>query len=206
MRDCACVALLALARNRSMKRCRCARSASCFAWSRLAAGSFLRGGFRRRCIRRYKAQLARAQMQDGFDRIVEKLAVVADDHCGVGIFLQPGLQPQRAFQVEIIGRLVQQQQVGFREQRGGERHAHAPAAGEIRHRTMQIGTGEAKTASRISAARAGARSASRFRSAADRFPRALRARRFRVPRGASRAGCRRPEAYPRRLTGVAGCS
>ena len=31
MRDCACAALLALARKRSTKLCRCARSASCLA-------------------------------------------------------------------------------------------------------------------------------------------------------------------------------
>ena len=43
-------------------------------------------------------------------------------------------QPQRRFQVEVVGRLVEQQQVGVGEQRGGQRDAHAPAAGELLHR------------------------------------------------------------------------
>ncbi len=48
-----------------------------------------------------------------------------------GEFRQPVLQPQRRFEVEMVGRLVEQQQVGLREQRGGQRHAHPPAAGEF---------------------------------------------------------------------------
>ena len=31
----------------------------------------------------------------------------------------------------MVGRLVEQQQVGIAEQRAGQRHAHAPAAGEF---------------------------------------------------------------------------
>ena len=67
-------------------------------------------------------------------RIVQQLAVVADDQRGVRVFLQPRFEPERAFQVEIVGRLVQQQQVGLGEQRRRQRHAHPPAAGELRHR------------------------------------------------------------------------
>ena len=37
-----------------------------------------------------------------------------------------------AFEVEIVGRLVEQQKVGRCEQDRGQRHAHAPAAGELR--------------------------------------------------------------------------
>ncbi len=49
------------------------------------------------------------------------------------------LQPQRAFEVEVVGRLVEQQQIGLGEQRGGERDAHAPAAGEFRAGPCLIG-------------------------------------------------------------------
>ncbi len=85
-------------------------------------------------------------MQDVVDRVVEQLAVVADHQGGARIALQPRLQPQRAFQVEIVGRLVQQQQVGLGEQGGGQRHAHTPAAGELRHRPAQVGVGETQAA------------------------------------------------------------
>ena len=36
----------------------------------------------------------------------------------------------------MVGRLVEQQQVGLGEQHGGERHAHAPAAGEAGERPL----------------------------------------------------------------------
>ena len=45
----------------------------------------------------------------------------------------------------MVGRLVQQQQVGCGEQGGGERHAHAPAAGEAVHRPGLGGCVEAQT-------------------------------------------------------------
>ena len=70
-----------------------------------------------------------------------------------GIFLQPRLEPERAFEVEIVGRLVEQQQVGLGEQGRGQRHAHAPAAGELRHRPGQVGVGEAEAAQDFGGAR-----------------------------------------------------
>ena len=66
------------------------------------------------------------------------------------------LQPERAFEIEIVGRLVEQQQVGLGEQRGGERHAHAPAAGEFRARRAAGRRSEKPRPERIEAARAGA--------------------------------------------------
>ena len=56
---------------------------------------------------------------------------MGDQQDGVGVALQEALQPERRLEVEMVGRLVQQQQVGLGEEHGGERHAHAPAAGEI---------------------------------------------------------------------------
>ena len=45
-----------------------------------------------------------------------------------GIVAQIALEPQRAFEIEVVGRLVEQQQLGLEEQHGRERDAHAPAA------------------------------------------------------------------------------
>ena len=56
---------------------------------------------------------------------------MADDQHGAAIALEEVLQPQHAFQVEIVGRLVQQQQIGGGEQDRRQRHAHAPAAGKF---------------------------------------------------------------------------
>ncbi len=91
-----------------------------------------------------EVELAVLQMQDVVDGVVEQLPVVADHHGGVRVLLQPRLEPQGPFQVEVVGGLVEQQKVGRREQRRGQRHAHPPAAGELGHRSRQIGVGEAE--------------------------------------------------------------
>ena len=85
--------------------------------------------------------------------LFKQLAVVADDQRGLGIFLQPRLEPQRAFEIEVIGRLVEQEQIGLGEQSRGQRHAHAPAAGEFRHRPLEIGVGESEPAQDFGGAR-----------------------------------------------------
>jgi hypothetical protein len=90
-------------------------------------------------------QLAVRQVQDVGADLVQHLAVVADDQRGRRILLQPRLQPQRAFQIEVVGRFVQQQHVRLGEQRRRKRHAHAPAAREMRHRPVQVLLTEAET-------------------------------------------------------------
>ena len=69
-------------------------------------------------------------MDDRIDRPVKQVAVVADQQDGVRIFADIGFQPKRAFKVEIVGGLVEQQKVGLGKQYGGQRNTHAPAAGE----------------------------------------------------------------------------
>ena len=76
-------------------------------------------------------QLAPLQMQDEFAGGIQKVAVMADDQHGAAIAQEKILQPQHAFQVEIVGGLVQQQQVGCGEEDRRQRHAHAPAAGKF---------------------------------------------------------------------------
>ena len=85
------------------------------------------------------------EVQRPVDRIVEQVAVVADHHDGVRIGRDLPLQPQRAFEIEEVGRLVEQQQVGLRKQRGRKRDAHAPAAGEFGAGTRLIARGESKS-------------------------------------------------------------
>ena len=73
-----------------------------------------------------------------------------------GYLAQPRLQPQGAFEVEIVGRLVEQQQVRLGEQGRGHRHPHPPAAGELRHRPGEVGGGEAEAAEDFGGAGRGA--------------------------------------------------
>ena len=83
-----------------------------------------------------KRQLAALEVEDVVDDVVEEVALVADEQNGGGIGLQEVLQPQHRLQVEVVGGLVEQQQVGLREQQAGECHAHPPAAGEAVERTV----------------------------------------------------------------------
>ncbi len=54
-----------------------------------------------------------------------------DEHQGVRIIVQIFFQPVARFQVEMVGGLVEQQQVGFLQQQLGQRQPHLPAAGEF---------------------------------------------------------------------------
>ncbi len=91
-------------------------------------------------------QLAAIEMQDLVDRGVEQVAIMADHDHGARIVRQMILEPQRAFEIEIVGRLVQQQQIGRREQRRGECDPHAPAAGKFRTGSGLIGGGKSEAA------------------------------------------------------------
>ena len=63
-------------------------------------------------------------------RAVQKAAVVADDEHRMRILREIAFQPERAFEIEIVGRLVEQQQVGL-----GEQHRRpAPPASASRRR------------------------------------------------------------------------
>ena len=56
------------------------------------------------------------------------------DRCGVGT--QEVFQPQHGFQIEVVARFVEQQQVRLGKQQRGESDAHAPAAGKAFQRAV----------------------------------------------------------------------
>jgi len=67
-------------------------------------------------------------MHDVPDGAVEELSVVGDDDDRIGIFGEVLFQPDGALKVEVVGRLVQKQEVGFGEEDRGQGHAHPPTA------------------------------------------------------------------------------
>ena len=91
-----------------------------------------------------QGQPSPVEMQDMVGDVVEQVAVMADDEDRGRLALQVVGQPQHAFEVEIVGRLVEQQNVGRGEQHRRERDAHAPAAGELRQGTILRGFVEAE--------------------------------------------------------------
>ena len=74
------------------------------------------------------------EMQDMIDRLVQNVAVVADDDQRFAVTHQEIFKPDKRLEIQMVGGFVQQQHVRLAEQNGGQRHARAPAAGEGRNR------------------------------------------------------------------------
>jgi hypothetical protein len=63
--------------------------------------------------------------------VVQEVTIVADHYQRVAKTPEMLGEPELGLKVEMVGRLVEQQQVGIAEQGTGQRHAHAPAAGKL---------------------------------------------------------------------------
>src|SRR5262245_66396564 len=70
---------------------------------------------------------------------IEKPAIVADDDGAAGEILQRLFQRAQRIDVEIVGRLVEQKNVGSRFEHIGEMHAVALAAGELPDLLLLVG-------------------------------------------------------------------
>ncbi len=107
----------------------------------LAGGEDQRLGalrFEARIVARIAPELARVDMHDGIDHAIEKIAVVRYDDQGPAVAFQPVFEPDDRVEVEVVGRLIEQQQVGPAHQRLREVEPHAPAAREARHRQVEL--------------------------------------------------------------------
>jgi len=82
-------------------------------------------------------------LDDPGDDAVHEVAVVAGHQQGaVEVACQPFLEPDDRLEVEVVGRLVEQQDVGVDRQDPGQGDPHLPAAGEVLHRPVEILRGE----------------------------------------------------------------
>src|SRR5690606_33470609 len=76
-------------------------------------------------------EVAAVDLGDPLGDVVEEVAVVGDGDDGALVLLEVLLEPEHALGVEVVGGLVQQQQVGLLQQQLAQRHATALAAGEV---------------------------------------------------------------------------
>ncbi len=76
---------------------------------------------------------AAVELQNPLGDVVEEVAIVRDGDDGAGILGQVPLEPEHAFGVEVVRRLVEQQQVGLLQQNLAQGDAPPLAAGELRH-------------------------------------------------------------------------
>ena len=76
---------------------------------------------------------------DVVDAGVHEGAVVADDKDGAVVVRDKAAKPLDAFEIQVVGRLVQKQQVRMAQEELGERDAHLPAARELGARALKVG-------------------------------------------------------------------
>ncbi len=103
---------------------------------------FLRRFFRERGLLRALAgetriaaaierELAAIHVQRVIRHLVEEIAIMRNHDKRVRVALQMLSEPERAFDIEIVRGLVEQQQIRLPEEHRRERHAHAPATGKL---------------------------------------------------------------------------
>jgi hypothetical protein len=100
-----------------------------------------------------KLQLAVLDGEDMGGDDVEKIAVVRDQDQRALIALEPVFEPEDGVEVQMVGRLVEQQEVGAAHQGAREVEAHAPAAGEFGHRSLEVKVGKTEAVHQGSSAR-----------------------------------------------------
>ena len=106
-----------------------------------------------------EGELPALEVADLLRHRVQEVAVVADQDQRARVAAQMLLEPDRGLEVEMVGGLVEQQEVGLEEQHAGQRHAHPPAAGEARTAAGPAPSSSKPSPFRMRAARAGAASA-----------------------------------------------
>ena len=74
--------------------------------------------------------LAALELEDPAGDVVEEVAVVGDGDDGAVVVAQRALEPRHRLGVEVVGGLVEQQQVGLGQQQAAQRDAALLAAGE----------------------------------------------------------------------------
>ena len=74
---------------------------------------------------------AAIELEDPAGHVVQEVAIVGDRHDGALVVAQVLLEPRHRLGVEVVGRLVEQQQVGLAQQQPAQRDAAALAAGQL---------------------------------------------------------------------------
>src|SRR5262249_54952876 len=83
------------------------------------------------------------------DELVEEFAVMRDDENRAGIGLEIILEPKERFEVEVICRFVEQEQIGLLCQQAGEMGAHDPAAAHFAGWTVEVLFAEAEASENL---------------------------------------------------------
>ncbi len=154
LREVACRAFDALAEKRRTNSCRSEICAFALAFGGFDALPRLhRGEHEVVVVARVDLQLLVVEVGDVRAHLVQEVPVVADDDHRRVVVVERALEPADRVDVEVVGRLVEQQHVGPREQRLREQHAQLQARRDLAHRQVVLRLVDA----RVDQDRAGAR-------------------------------------------------
>ena len=84
-------------------------------------------------------ELPAVHLADPLGGVVEEVAVVGDGEHGARVGLQVLFEPEHRFGVQVVGGLVEEQQVGLLQKQAAQRHATALAAGKDAHGRVRVG-------------------------------------------------------------------
>ena len=87
-------------------------------------------------VARIDLQLLEVEVRDVRAHLIQEVAVVADDHHRGIVVVERAFQPADGIDVEVVGRLVEQQHVRPREQRLRQQHAQLQARRHLAHRAV----------------------------------------------------------------------
>ena len=90
-------------------------------------------------------QLTEQQLHSAVGHIVQKCPVVGDNHYRAVILFQIALQPLNTLDIEVVGRLIEQDNRRTAQQQLGKFNTHTPTATKFTCRPAEVLTAEAKT-------------------------------------------------------------
>lgn len=96
------------------------------------------GALKSRIVAAVKLQRLVMHVHDVVAHGIQEIAVVGNQQQRAGIAGKPLLKPQQRIEVEVVGGLIEEQQVRGHEQRASQIDAHSPAAGKRRQGACEI--------------------------------------------------------------------
>ena len=88
-------------------------------------------------------QVAPVELNDARGDLAQESAVVGDEEKSRLLFQEDPFQPQDRFEIEVVGRLVKQQQVRLARERPGQQRAALEASGKLREAAPRLEAGVA---------------------------------------------------------------
>jgi len=121
----------------------------------LLGQTFGTGTFKRAVTTAIEGDFTLIDVGNVVDHGVEKVPIVRNQQQGAGVILEEIFQPKNGVEIQVVGRLIEQQQIRRTHQGLRQVQAHPPAAGEVGNRTVHLFVGETQTGEHFARPRIG---------------------------------------------------